>query len=173
MKDMASKLTKEDLEHIGEYLVKKYPAIKDSGRSRKYSRDFEMDIRERIVRVEEELKNQREILNIMIAQMDKRFELSEKRFDQVDRRIDQIDKRFEQVDKRFEQIDKRFEQVDKRFEQVDKRFEQVDKRFEQVDKRFEELRTDMNRGFKMMMWFTGFGFTIVTSFITGVFIFLK
>lgn len=39
--------------------------------------------------------------------------------------IHQIDKRFEQVDKRFEQIDKRFEQIDKRFEQVDKRFDHL------------------------------------------------
>lgn len=135
---MALKLTKDDLKQIGEYLEEKYPLIKGSGRGRSYSRDFEIDIRERIVRVEEELKNQREILNLMLAQMDKRFEMSEKRF-----------------------------------EQVDKRFEQVDKRFEQVDKRFEELRDDMNRGFKMMMWFTGLGFTFITSFITGVFIYLK
>ncbi len=154
MKDMASKLTKEDLEHIGEYLVKKYPAIKDSGRSRKYSRDFEMDIRERIVRVEEELKNQREILNIMIAQMDKRFELSEKRFDQVDRRIDQIDKRFEQVDKRFEQIDKRFEQVDKRFEQV--------------DKRFEDMQHYMDKRFSALQWMMGIGFTLLAA-LMGIF----
>jgi hypothetical protein len=138
MKSMALKLTKDDLKQIGEYLEEKYPLIKGSGRGKSYSRDFEIDIRERIVRVEEELKNQREILNLMLAQMDKRFEMSEKRF-----------------------------------EQVDKRFEQVDKRFEQVDKRFEELRDDMNRGFKMMMWFTGLGFTFMTSFITGVFIYLK
>jgi len=156
---MALKLTENDLKQIGEYLEKKYPLIKGSGRGKSYSRDFEIDIRERIVRVEEELKNQREILNLMLAQMDKRFEMSEKRF--------------EQVDKRFEQVDKHFEQVDKHFEQVDKRFEQVDKRFEQVDKRFEELRDDMNRGFKMMMWFTGLGFTFMTSFITGIFIYLK
>jgi len=128
---MALKLTKDDLKQIGEYLEEKYPLIKGSGRGRTYSRDFEIDMRERIVRVEEELKNQREILNLMLSQMDKRFEMS------------------------------------------DKRFEQVDRRFEQVDRRFDELRGDMNRGFKMMMWFTGLGFTFITSFITGVFIYLK
>ncbi len=174
---MALKLTKDDLKQIGEYLEEKYPLIKGSGRGKSYSRDFEMDIRERIVRVEEELKNQREILNLMLAQMDKRFEMSEKRFEQVDRRFEQVDKRFDQVDKRFEQVDKRFEQVDKRFEQIDKRFEELREdmtsRFAVVDRRFEELRSDMNRGFKMMMWFTGLGFTFITSFITGVFIYLK
>ena len=160
---MALKLTKDDLKQIGEYLEEKYPLIKGSGREKTYSRDFEIDIRERIVRVEEELKNQREILNLMLAQMDKRFEMSEKRFEQVD-------KRFEQVDKRFEQMDKRFEQVDKRFEELR---EDMNSRFAIVDRRFEELRGDMNRGFKMMMWFTGLGFTFVTTFITGVFIYLK
>lgn len=153
---MALKLTKDDLKQIGEYLEEKYPLIKGSGRGKSYSRDFEIDIRERIVRVEEELKNQREILNLMLAQMDKRFEMSEKRF--------------EQVDKRFEQVDKRFEQVDKRFEELR---EDMNSRFSVVDRRFEELRGDMNRGFKMMMWFTGLGFTFMTSFITGVFIYLK
>lgn len=163
MKSMTSKLTKDDLKQIGEYLEEKYPLIRGSERSRSYSIDFEIDIRERIVRVEEELKNQREILNLMLAQMDKRFEMSEKRFDQVD-------KRFEQVDRRFDQVDKRFEQVDKRFEELR---EDMNSRFTVVDRRFEELRSDMNRGFKMMMWFTGLGFTFVTTFITGVFIYLK
>ena len=139
---MALKLTKDDLKQIGEYLEEKYPLIKGSGRGKSYSRDFEIDIRERIVRVEEELKNQREILNLMLAQMDKRFEMSEKRF--------------EQVDKRFEELR-----------------EDMNSRFAVVDRRFEELRGDMNRGFKMMMWFTGLGFTFMTSFITGVFIYLK
>jgi len=92
---------------------------------------YELEIRERIVRVEEELKNQREIILEGFKQSDKRFE--------------QVDKRFESVQ---HNIDKRFEQVDKHFEQVDKRFEQVDKRFEQVDKRFESMQSTINNGFK-------------------------
>ncbi|WP_404359012.1 hypothetical protein [Methylotuvimicrobium sp. KM1] len=94
---------------------------------------YELDLRERTVRVEEELKHQRDLMIQGFDAMEKRFE--------------QVEKRFEQVERRFEQIDKRFEQVEKRFEQIDKRFEQVDKRFEQVDKRFEEMRKDMNTGF--------------------------
>ncbi len=148
MKSMAAKLTKEHLEQIGDYLVEKYPAIRGGGRTKSYSRDFEIEIRERIVRVEEELKNQRELILQTLNFNSKQFE--------------QVDKRFEQIEKRFEQIDKRFEQVDKRFEQIDKRFEQIDKRFEQVDKRF-----------TMMMWFTGLGLTMVTAFITGVMVLLK
>ncbi len=56
---------------------------------------YELELRERIVRVEEELKHQRALMLEGFKQMEKRFE--------------QIDKRFEQVDKRFEQVDKRFE----------------------------------------------------------------
>jgi predicted nuclease with TOPRIM domain len=72
---------------------------------------YELDLRERTIRVEEELKHQRELMLEGFKQMEKRFE--------------QVDKRFEQVDKRFEQMDKRFEQIDKRFEQTDKKFEQL------------------------------------------------
>jgi len=98
MRSMAAKLTKEHLEQIGEYLVEKFPAIRGGGRAKSYSRDFEIEIRERIVRVEEELKNQRELILQTLNFNGKQFEL--------------IDKRFEQVDKRFEEIHK---SVDKRF----------------------------------------------------------
>ena len=70
---------------------------------------YELDLRERTIRVEEELKHQRELMSDGFKQMDKRFE--------------QMDKRFEQVDKRFEQVDKRFEQVDKRFEDMVRRLD--------------------------------------------------
>ena len=83
---------------------------------------YELDLRERTVRVEEELKHQRDLMI----------------------------QGFEAMEKRFEQVERRFEQIDKRFEQVEKRFEQIDKRFEQVDKRFEEMRKDMNTGFVEM-----------------------
>ncbi len=91
---------------------------------------YEIELRERMIRVEEELKNQRDL----ILQF-----------------MQQVDKRFEQVDKRFEEMRT---DMDKRFEQVDKRFEEMrtdmDKRFEQVDKRFEEMRIDMNKRFEQM-----------------------
>jgi hypothetical protein len=51
---------------------------------------YEIELRERMVRVEEELKHQRELMR----------------------------QGFEQIDKRFEQVDKRFEQVDKRFDEM-------------------------------------------------------
>jgi len=163
---MAAKFTEEELEQIGNYLAEKYPVLKTAAEPYRYS-DIKIDIHERIVRVEEELKHQRELIHEVLKMMDKRF--------------GEVDKRFEQVDKRFEEI--RID-MDRRFEQVDKRFEEIridmDRRFEQVDKRFEEIRIDMDRRFEqvdkkfsMMMWFTGIGFTLITTIITGAFVLLK
>ena len=127
-------LAQEDIEQI-QYLVKK--TISESPEAKHANVRYELDLRERTIRVEEELKHQRELMSEGFKQMDRRFE--------------QVDKHFEQVDKHFEQIqsdmNKRFEQVDKRFEQMDKRFEQIqsdmNKRFEQVDKRFEQQHQEI------------------------------
>lgn len=156
MTSMASKLTKEHLEQIAEYIAEKFPGIKQRRSSYANSREIEIDIRERIVRVEEELKNQSNIIRELITSMDKRFQ----------------EFRFE-MNARFEQVDKRLDQVDKRLDQVDKRFEQIDKRFELTDKQIDNLRTDMDRRFTMMMWFTGLGLTIVTTFLTGALVLLR
>ena len=111
-------LAQEDLEQI-QWLIKK--SLAETPEALNANVRYELDLRERTIRVEEELRHQRELMTEGFKQMDKRFEQMQL----------EMNKRFEQVDKRFEQVDKRFEQVDKRFEQVDKRFEQVDKRFDQ------------------------------------------
>jgi chaperonin cofactor prefoldin len=124
---------------------------------------YEIELRERMVRVEEELKHQRELIQTILVQMDKRFDAVDKRFEalqlEIDRRFEAIDKRFEVIDKRFEAIDKRLETIDKRLETIDKRFETVDKRFEamqqQMDRRFEELTRRIDR---FMFW--SFGVTV-------------
>ena len=81
---------------------------------------------ERMVRVEEELRAQRTL-------MDERFGFMAARFEAIDKRFDAVDKRFEDL----------IGQMNVRFEAVDKRFEAVDKRFEAVDKRFEDLISQM------------------------------
>ena len=100
-------LAKEDIEQI-QILIR--DGISERLLNQNANVRYELDLRERTIRVEEELKHQRELMLEGFKQMEKRFE--------------QVDKRFEQIDKRFEQVEKRFEQIDKRFEQVDKRFEQ-------------------------------------------------
>ncbi len=86
-------LAEEDIlfikQHLGEWLAEqslgKPPAV------------YEIELRERMLRVEEELKHQRELMREAFAQVDKRLE--------------QIEKRFEQVDKRFERVDSRFDEM--------------------------------------------------------------
>lgn len=123
-------LAQEDIEHI-QWLIKK--SLAETPEVANANVRHELDLRERTIRVEEELKHQRELMMEGFKQMEKRFE--------------QVDKRFEQIDKRFEQVDKRFEQVDRRFEQVEKRIEQLQlemsKRFEQVDKKFEQQHQEI------------------------------
>ena len=49
---------------------------------------YEIELRERMVRVEEELKHQRELMRQGFEQIDKRFEQVDKRFDEMLRRHD-------------------------------------------------------------------------------------
>ena len=58
---------------------------------------YEIELRERIVRVEEELKHQREL-------MKQGFELMERRFELIDKRFEQMDKRFEALTKRMDRF---------------------------------------------------------------------
>ena len=99
---------------------------------------YEIEMRERIVRVEEELRHQRELMQQGFAQMEKRFELVDK-----------------QMEKRFELVDKRFEAVDKRFEEMR---EDMNRRFDAVDKHFDALTRRMDR---FMIW--SFGITITAA----------
>ena len=131
---------------------------------------------ERMVRVEEELRAQRTLMDERFGFMAARFEAIDKRFDAVDKRfedlIGQMNVRFEAVDKRFEAVDRRFEAVDRRFEAADKRFEdligQMNARFETVDRRFEESRAHADSRFKTLALMIGVGFAIVTL-VTTVF----
>ncbi|MDP1558545.1 MAG: hypothetical protein Q8K59_12600 [Nitrosomonas sp.] len=103
-------LAQEDIEQIQRLIKKTLAEMPEMLNS---NVRYELDLRERTIRVEEELKHQRELMQEGFKQMEKRFE--------------QVDKRFEQVDKRFEQVDKRFEQIqldmNKRFEQLTSRID--------------------------------------------------
>jgi DNA anti-recombination protein RmuC len=157
-------LAPEDIQyikdHLGQWLAEqslgKPPAV------------YEIELRERMVRVEEELKHQRELIKTILVEMDKRFDAVDKRFEAMqEQMVKRFDAMQEQMDKRFEavqeQMEKRFEaiqeQMDKRFDAVDKRFEavqeQMDKRFDAVDKRFEMLTRRIDR---FMFW--SFGLTV-------------
>jgi hypothetical protein len=68
--------------HLGEWLAEqslaKPPAV------------YEIELRERMVRVEEELKHQRELMREGFERMDQRFEQVDRRFEQADKRHDEM-----------------------------------------------------------------------------------
>ncbi len=111
---------------------------------------------ERIIRVEEGLKTQIQLMQQGFEQVDQQLQLQRgemnRRFEQVD---EQLRLQREEMDRRFKEVDKRFEQIDKRFEQIDKRFEQVDKRFEQVDRRFDKMFVNFRWAVTAMIAFWG------------------
>ncbi len=138
-------LAQEDLQQIGEYVknhLSEWIAEQSLGKPHVV---YEIELRERMVRVEEELKHQRELMRQGFEQVDKRLELMKA----------DMDKRFEQVDKRLDLM-----KTD-----LDKRFEQMDKRFEQVDKRFDEM---LKRHDKHFLWLVGFIATGVGLVITAI-----
>ena len=128
-------LVKEDLRQI-EALVEELLAKKsgaggfhnEESQRASVSSFSDREIFERILNVELELKYQRDLIEKVLHQMDKRFE------------------------ELREDMNRRFEQVDKRFEELR---EDMNRRFEQVDKRSEELREDMNKRFSQLFWFIG------------------
>ena len=135
-------LAQEDFERLGDYVkshISDWLAEQSLGKPVVV---YEIELRERMVRVEEELRHQRELMREGFAQMDKRFEQVDKRFEAMQKSMDQ---RFEQVDKRFEGMHK----------SMDQRFEQVDKRFESVQQDIRGLQTRMDH---FMRW--SFGVTI-------------
>ena len=104
----------------------------------------------------QELKNQRDLIEKILHQIDKRFEQVDKRFEEM---REDMNKRFEE---QREDMNRRFEE---QREDMNRRFEQVDKRFEQVDKRFEEMRENNNKRFQQLFWFIGLFMPLCNSLL--------
>ncbi|WP_428353662.1 hypothetical protein [Methyloprofundus sp.] len=121
-------LAQEDIEQIQELIRQSILATPEVGNA---NVRYELELRERTTRVEEELKHQRELMLTGFAQMEKRFE---------------------QVDKRFEQVDKRFEQVDKRLDQIDK---QLEKQSQAIMDIHQEIKLQMRWSFGMLLGIGG------------------
>ena len=98
----------EDVGRIGEYVKPWLRELVDRMIPKVELSGIGTQLMERMVRVEEELKAQREL-------MDERFGFMERRFEAVDRRFEDLignmNARFEAVDRRFETVDKRFEEL--------------------------------------------------------------
>jgi len=80
-------LVQEDIEIIQSIVDK---AIKNTPELKNGNVRYEIDLRERTIRVEEELKHQRELMLEGFKQMDKRFEQVDKRFEHFERRFDRF-----------------------------------------------------------------------------------
>jgi DNA anti-recombination protein RmuC len=105
MGNPAMELSQEQKNFIGEYIRGHYQELISPFTENRSISEREMEIRERIVRVEESLDKLYELMRQGFDQMDKRFELL----------TDQMNARFESI---TEQTNARFEQVDKRFNQM-------------------------------------------------------
>ena len=125
-------LREEDVGRIGEYVKPWLREVVDRMVPRTEAAGPDTALLERMVRVEEEIRAQREL-------MDERFGSMEQRFEAVDRRFEEL---IRHTDKRFDAVDKRFEASDKRFEDL---IAHTDKRFETVDKRFQHAHVDDRR----------------------------
>ena len=82
-------LAQQDLQQIGEYVkdhISDWIAEQSLGKPPVV---YEIELRERMVRVEEELKHQRDLMRQGFEAMDKRFEQVDKRFEDLIKRHDQ------------------------------------------------------------------------------------
>ncbi|HOF33198.1 MAG TPA: hypothetical protein PK624_04280 [Spirochaetota bacterium] len=167
---VAMEFTKEQLEQIGSYIESNFDRFGAKSNVVQL-RPYDIQLIERMTRIEEELKTQRELFL-------KQNETMQFGFNQMDKRFEQIDKRFELMDKRFESMQK---QMDVRFDimqkNMDKRFEstqkQMDVRFEMMQKNMDSRFDDVNKKFSMMMWMTSAGFTVIATVITLLTIFAR
>ena len=97
-------LSEHDLQYIGQYVRAELPGwLKDMGPWAALG----SELLERIVRVEEELKAQREILLNYVQSSNERFADMNRRFEDVNKRFDDVNKRFDDVNKRFDDNNKR------------------------------------------------------------------
>lgn len=142
----AMALRDEDIGRIGDYVKPWLRSVVEDMIPRHEPGGVGAQLLERMVRVEEELKSQRQL-------MDERFGFMERRFAAMDNRFEEL----------LGHTNSRFEAVDKRFEAVDKRFEES---LQHTNMRFADLTAQMNARFTSLSWMIGVGFVVVTSLTT-------
>jgi len=100
----AMELTKEQLEQIGSYIESNFDRFSAKNNIVQL-RPYDIQLIERMTRIEEELRSQRELIQLGFNQMDKRFESMQK----------QSDTRFEMMQKN---MDTRFDDMNKKFNMI-------------------------------------------------------
>ena len=99
-------LQEEDLKQITVYVREHLDEWMWEKRLGKPLEVYEIELRERTVRVEEELRHQRELMREGFSRMDRRFEQVDRHFEEL---REDMNRRFEQVDQRFEQLTRRID----------------------------------------------------------------
>ena len=126
-------LSRDDLEQVGVYVR--------SHLNEWLPREV-FDLQERIIRVEDELRAQREV---MIA------------------RFDASDKRFEDMNQRFEDMNQRFEDMNQRF---DAHHTHMNKRFEDARAHSDERFQHVDRQLRVHEWLIGGGMVMLATMMT-------
>lgn len=80
-------LAQEDIDQIVDLIEK---VISERPEMLNANVRYELELRERTIRVEEELKHQRELMGEGFKQMEKRFEQVDKRFEQIDKHLESL-----------------------------------------------------------------------------------
>ena len=135
----AMALRDEDIGRIGDYVKPWLRSVVEDMIPRHEPAGVGAQLLERMVRVEEELKSQRLL-------MDERFGFMEHRFAAMDNRFEEL-----------------LDHTNSRFEAVDKRFEES---LEHTNTRFADLTAQMNARFTSLSWMIGVGFVVITSLTT-------
>lgn len=120
-------MTDKELERIGNYVQDHLPEWMDGERSPGSGpREARNESRERLIRLEEAISRQGDLIEKMLHQMDMRFEQTNRRIDDMNRlmaiRIEQVNRR---IDELTLQMNIRFEQMEDRIERVDKRISRM------------------------------------------------
>ncbi len=86
----AIEFTKEQLEQIGSYIESNFDRFGAKSNVIQL-RQYDIQLIERMTRIEEELRSQRELMQLEFNQMDKRFESMQ---NQMDVRFDDVNRKF-------------------------------------------------------------------------------
>ena len=155
-------LAEKDLEIVTEHIQKEFPILRESSSS-ELTVLHNNHVLER-GRREEERRYQKEILETIIHQMDKRFaearEETNRRFEETNRRFEETNRRFKETN---QQIKESREETNRRFEQM---FAYMDKHFkesrDETTRQIKESREDASRQFRYLLWTIGVGLTTIT-----------
>jgi hypothetical protein len=139
-------LSQEIRESIGDYVTQNLRAWFDQSFAVGYAQR-DIDLRERTVRVEEELKNQSDLIRTGFERVDARFEDVNKRF--AEQRSDFL-ARFERIDERMAE---QREEINRRFSEQRNEF---NSRFDAADRHNNRLMTVLT----VMLGLTGIAVTV-------------